>query len=182
MMKTIEWRHLWCEGATERLRLEGRYARGRVECERPKDPFEVSYDVRWDARWRTRFAECRVTDGGRSRFKGLVNDGEGRWAVDGQPDRRLDGCIDVDIWPTPFTNTLVIRRLLIEGLDAADVLVAWIDALEGTVRARPQRYTRTAAGWRFESIDDGFSAQLTVDDDGLVVDYPGFFERIAADA
>jgi hypothetical protein len=43
-----------------------------------------------------------------------------------------------------------------------------------------QRYTRTAKNiYRYES-DTGFSADIKFDDLGLVVAYPGGWERIAA--
>ena len=180
MNRSVEWRHLWREGGgVERVDIADRRAHGRVVCDSGTDPFELTYDVRWNPMWRTRFVEYRVADGRGTRFKWLAADEEGRWAVDGLPDRRLDGCIDVDIWPTPFTNTLAIRRLTTPGSDGGEILVAWLDAVAGAVQARPQRYTRSARGWLFESLDDGFSAELTVDDDGLVVDYPGLFERVA---
>ena len=31
--------------------------------------------------------------------------------------------------------------------------------------------------YRFESLDGGFTADLPVDPDGLVLDYPGLFKR-----
>ena len=43
---------------------------------------------------------------------------------------------------------------------------------------RQQRYTNLGGGrYRFESLDDDFTADLTVDEAGLVVDYPGLFRR-----
>jgi uncharacterized protein len=44
-----------------------------------------------------------------------------------------------------------------------------------------QRYLRLAERlWRFELVDDpdGFNAELEVDEDGLVLDYPGLFQRV----
>jgi uncharacterized protein len=43
-----------------------------------------------------------------------------------------------------------------------------------------QRYTRIGKDtYRYES-NTGFSAEITVDDHGLVTSYPGGWERIAA--
>ena len=41
----------------------------------------------------------------------LRADGRGHWAdaATGSP-LPLDGCVDIDIYPSPFTNTLPIRR------------------------------------------------------------------------
>ena len=43
-----------------------------------------------------------------------------------------------------------------------------------------QRYTRLhhPGAYRFESIASGFEAELAVDAQGLVVDYPGLFRRL----
>jgi hypothetical protein len=47
--------------------------------------------------------------------------------------------------------------------------------------ARDQRYTALEPGalYRFESPDSGFTAELPVDEDGFVLDYPGLFRRLA---
>ena len=179
MARTIEWRHLWREGGgIERLTLEAQRAVGHIDCTSGARPFQLDYEARWDLRWDTRFLSYRLQAGGSTLYKSLSGDGAGYWAVDGQPDKRLSGCLDADLWPTPFTNTLAIRRLLTASQTDATIQVAWVDAFEGTVRAREQRYTLlTPARWRFESVEDGFVTELTVDDDGIVIDYPGLFER-----
>jgi hypothetical protein len=43
-----------------------------------------------------------------------------------------------------------------------------------------QRYRCLEAGrlYRYEAVDRSFAADLTVDEDGLVVDYPGLFHRV----
>ena len=53
--------------------------------------------------------------------------------------------------------------------------------LEQSMHAQPQAYTRLSDHvYLFENLDgSGFSAELTVDGDGIVVDYPGFFRRAA---
>jgi uncharacterized protein len=44
-----------------------------------------------------------------------------------------------------------------------------------------QRYTclKRHSLYRYEAVDRSFSADLPVDPDGLVTDYPGLFERVA---
>ena len=110
-----------------------------------------------------------------------MTDGEGRWrTTSGDPVDSLSGCIDVDIRATPFTNTLPIRRLGLMPGESRDVSMAFIDVPALDVRAVDQRYTclQTSAHgavYRFESGD--FSADLSVDRDGLVIDYPGGWRR-----
>ena len=91
----------------------------------------------------------------------------------------LRGCVDVDIGFTPSTNTLPIRRLCLEIGQSADVDAAWVRFPELTVERLRQRYTRLADDrYRYESVDSGFTAELQVDTDGLVVMYEGLWERV----
>ena len=93
----------------------------------------------------------------------------------------LDGCEYVDIADTPFTNTLPVRRLGLVRGSAADITVAYVDGMDLQPWPEPQRYTRLdrdgADVYRFTSLDGGFTADLPVDAEGLVLDYPGLFRR-----
>lgn len=93
----------------------------------------------------------------------------------------LAGCIDVDIAATPFTNSLPIHRLGLREGQSAEILVAHLAAPAFEPKAVRQRYTclLQSRRYRFESLDgSGFTADLDVDDAGLVVDYPGLFRRV----
>jgi hypothetical protein len=95
----------------------------------------------------------------------------------------LEGCVDVDISATPFTNTLPIRRLGLAPGESADVSVAYVDIDEMRAWTEEQRYTRLEQNsgdrlYKYESLDGGFTADLPVDADGLVLDYPGLFRRV----
>jgi len=141
-------------------------------------PFRLSYEVRGDAGWRVREVRVEILDGRGHRLH-LFADGAGSWRdPTGAPLPALDGCLDVDLTATPFTNTLPIRRLGLGPGETAEIAVAWIDAPSLRVSRDRQRYTRLAAGYRFEQVDGGFSADLPVDGDGLVLDYPGLFRRV----
>jgi len=115
----------------------------------------------------------------------LRADGLGHWAdaVTGAA-RPLDGCLDIDVYPSPFTNTLPIRRLPAPAVGTPLALaVAYVALPELTVRPASQEYTlleRRADGarWRFRSLDSGFTAELPVDGAGLVRDYPGIARRL----
>ncbi len=97
---------------------------------------------------------------------------DNRWhGADGRPFPDLDGCIDVDIALTPFTNTIPIRRLGLGNRESADLDVVYINPASTVEISRTrQRYTRTDAGFRYESGD--FRADLQVDEDGVVTNYP----------
>jgi len=100
--------------------------------------------------------------------------------ADGAPQPMLEGCIDVDITATPFTNTLPIRRLRLQPGERRVIRVVYVSVPSMTVRAVEQAYTCLEAGrrYRFEGLDTGFEAEITTDGDGLVIDYPGLFRRI----
>jgi hypothetical protein len=145
-------------------------------------PFRLWYQVRADSTWYVR--ECLLQVGGeKGRTMHLYTDGQGHWAgATGVAYPALDGCLDIDISYTPFTNTLPVRRLALTPGESADLLVAYITVPDLSVRPVQQRYTclsRTASGgiYRYEGLESNFTADLLVDDQGLVVDYPGIWKR-----
>lgn len=144
-------------------------------------PFRARYTVQCDPQWRVRAVRIDMLDGANRRLD-LYCDGAGHWADDtGAELPGLAGCFDIDISVTPFTNSLPIRRLLLSPGVSADITVVYIDLPALTVQLEMQRYTRLAgdiARYRFEARSTGFTADLPVDADGLVQDYPGLFRRI----
>jgi len=165
----------WEGHGMERLRLatgpEGVHAEGDVLT--PED-VRAHYRVRCDPGWRTRHVEVTVLDP-RPRVLRLDADGRGSWA--GHPE--LEGCVDVDIYPSPFTNSLPVRRLGLAPGESAELTAAWVRVPELTVEPVRQRYTRVGEDrWRFEAVETGFAAELAVDGHGLVVDYPGLARRL----
>lgn len=143
-------------------------------------PYRLGYHLGWDERWRVRETRLIVTTEKRARRLALAGDGRGNWR-DGQGRAlpRLRGGIDVDIWPTPFTNTLAIRRLALAVKERREVGVVYIVAPALTACLVRQAYTRLAnRRYLFESLGGRFSAELSVDVDGLVLDYPGLFRRL----
>jgi len=114
----------------------------------------------------------------------LLTDGRGNWTDDSHiPLPQLKGCFDVDISATPFTNTLPIRRIDWQVGQSEILNMVYIDADDLSARADQQRYTcleksSNGARFRFEQLSSGFTAELPVDVDGLVLDYPGLFKRV----
>ena len=102
------------------------------------------------------------------------------WRSLGRELPDLHSCEDVDLALTPATNTLPIRRLDVRVGGTASVVAAWVKFPDLTVQPLSQRYTRLAmTTYRYES-NTGFSAEIAVDDLGLVTAYPGGWERITA--
>ena len=85
-------------------------------------------------------------------------------------DPTLEGCTDVDLGCSPSTNTLPIRRLSLAVGASQTIQAAWVRFPELTVTSGTQTYTRLdESTYRYES--GTFSAELVVDEDGLVASY-----------
>jgi uncharacterized protein len=144
-------------------------------------PFRLIYRLVWDAAWRLRAAGLDVTTDAVSRSLKLDADGEGNWRNrSGAVRSELEGCRDIDIWPTPFTNTFPIRREPMAVGERREFVMAWISAPQLTLRPMRQAYTRLAdRRYLYESLDgSGFRAQISVDVEQLVLDYEGIFRRV----
>jgi uncharacterized protein len=184
VVRNVMWAP-WRGVGLEHLKLEqndgGVLADGVVIGIEEGMPFRVRYELRCDAEWRVR--ELRALSLGEGKEIRLLADGAGHWTTTtGDTIRSLDGCIDVDISATPFTNTLPIRRLMLEPGESVDLEVSYCAVPALRVETEPQRYTcleHSADGgtYRFESLDGGFTADLSVDTGGLVLDYPDLFMR-----
>ncbi len=170
-------------GGLEHLVLSGRRADSQVIAFDDDDRcFRLSYQLDWDDDWRLRRAVLQAQGPEGARDLVLEADGHGRWrGGDGRALEALDGCVDIDIWPTPFTNSFPIRREPMAIGQRLLFRMALVVAPALSVHAVPQAYTRTDQNrYRYESLDGSqFSADLQVDDAGLVVDYPGLFRRVA---
>ena len=177
MKRNYRWRT--DDGAgLEHLDLQQRedvvIAEGTVICD---GPYACNYRICCDSGWRVRSVEVHVA-GGQSIV--LTTDGDGSWRDgDGKALLHLQGCVDVDISATPFTNTLPIRRIGSQLGQRTELIMAWIKVPELTIHRAPQAYTSLPDGrYRFEALDSGFEATLEVDELGLVRDYPGLFHRV----
>jgi uncharacterized protein len=88
---------------------------------------------------------------------------------------RLTDALDIDLYASPLTNTLPIRRL---GLHRADpgtrrtITAAWILLPSLAVIPLEQTYTVLAPG-RVNYASEGFTADIDIDVDGYVKHYPG---------
>jgi uncharacterized protein len=94
---------------------------------------------------------------------------------------QMGDAIDCDLALSPLTNAMpVLRHGLHEQPGSADFTMAWVDVPSLTVHESAQRYEHVAPGV-VRYVDrgefDGFTADLELDRDGLVVRYPGLAER-----
>lgn len=95
----------------------------------------------------------------------------------------LDGAIDCDLWLCPLTNTMPIRRLglLDRDVDDTHLVMASVEVPSLRVLRSDQVYASApdddGRRVRYATYSRDVSALLSVDDDGLVVDYPGLAVR-----
>jgi hypothetical protein len=177
----ILWRCLFQPGM-EHFQLRsvptGWQLAGTVVAVRDNQPLLVTYAVDCSSNWQTQNVELVVTRSGEERSLSLRADSDRNWFLDGQEIAEVAGCVDIDLGITPSTNTLPIRRLNLAVGEGADVLATWVQFPSLEIRTLSQRYTRLAERvYRYES-DTGFTAELEVDDAGVVTTYPGGWERV----
>lgn len=176
--RSIRWRPVAGDGL-EHLELreaeDGIVVRSAIIGTFENRTFGASYTIHLSPDWWFRSLELTRTDGATLT---LEAGGDGLWAMNGNPAPQFDGCIDIDISATPFTNTLPIRRSHFDVAVPQRFNMVWVplDTLDPLVDE--QIYTMLdPARFRYQSADGAFQADLSVDADGLIVDYPGLFSR-----
>jgi hypothetical protein len=177
-MTTIAWTGLeeWlAEMTTVELEPDGLRAAGTQLGAVYRAHYEL--DARGD--WRTRHLRVVVPGTG---TLDLAHDGDGSWTVDGAPRPDLQGALDCDLAFSPLTNLMPIRRhALHERPGAADFVMAWVSLPDLAVTRSGQRYEHLRPGLVRFSDDDGFTADLELDADGLIATYPRLARRVTAD-
>jgi hypothetical protein len=184
LKRVVAWKNLLISG-TEYCVLsqsaEGWLLKGTVVgVLKDQRPLLANYEIYCDNNWLTHRVQVERTVGSEVKSLGLSVESRGVWRSSGQELRPIHGCDDIDLAVTPATNTLPIRRLNLQVGSSESAVAAWVKFPELTVEPLSQRYTRlTTTTYRYES-NTGFSADIVVDDLGLVITYPGGWERIAA--
>jgi hypothetical protein len=173
----------------------GLYARGTQVAVDPI-AYTCTYELQTDPEWATTRFDVRTEGAGWVRTLRLEL-AAGRWRATTTEQGNLDavlaargharaglpgtedpdllyGAFDVDLTGSPMTNTLPIRRLNLLKAEpgvAHRISVAWVLAPSLEVVQADQIYTLLREGVvRFAT--ETFSADLIVDDDGFVADYP----------
>jgi hypothetical protein len=143
-------------------------------------PCRLSYTVVCDADWRTLSAEVDGWVGDAAIHVALTADAARVWRLNGVECPAVAGCIDADLSFSPCTNTLPIRRLGLEVGQEAPVHAAWLRFPDFDVERLDQVYKRTGATtYRYESGGGTFSAEIEVNEAGLVTNYAGLWRAEA---
>jgi uncharacterized protein len=138
-------------------------------------PYRAAYELEVRGDWATR--RLRVDVAGIGSLE-LRHDGNGTWA--GVPNSAdLEGALDCDLAFSPLTNLMPIRRhRLHEQQGTVGFTMAWVSLPDLKVHRSEQRYEHLAPG-RVRFSSDGFTADLELDEHGLVVSYPGLAQRMS---
>ncbi|HWH26901.1 MAG TPA: putative glycolipid-binding domain-containing protein [Pseudolysinimonas sp.] len=174
-MADYVWRGLEYDGL-ERIRVEeGGMMRATSIIDSARGRY--SYEVVCESDWTFRQLRLEAAAGERTLL--ITSNGRGAWTVNDEPRGDLTDAVDLDLSISPFTNTLPIRRLDLAVGDEGDVTAAYVSFPDLEVTVDEQRYTRLDEDlYLYESLDSDFSREITVDATGIVVEYPGLFERL----
>ncbi|MBU2667745.1 putative glycolipid-binding domain-containing protein [Actinoplanes bogorensis] len=182
---------------------DGLYARGTALAVDPI-PYTCRYELRTGPDWTTSYFDVAAEGAGWARTVRLEL-AAGRWRVTTAEQGNLDavlaaaghagaglpgtedpdllyGAFDVDLSGSPLTNTLPVRRLGLHHPTTDDtgvahrLNVAWVLLPSLEVVAADQIYTALGEG-RVRFANETFSADIAIDDDGFVLDYPGLAQR-----
>lgn len=124
--------------------------------------YHVEYKIQTNEKWETIRFELKTQVNGKQQIH----------------KRDLEQPVDIDIPLTPFTNTLPIRRLKLAIGETREISVLYLDILADNFRMLRQKYHRISEfEYKYENVPNDFEAVITVDEDGLVVDYPELFVR-----
>jgi hypothetical protein len=163
-------------------------------------PYRLDYELETATGFVT--ARLRVTSRGEGwrRELDLRRDEGGLWSVaadeEGDVDlppaggdtTRFADALDCDLGLSPVTNMMpILRHGLLQGGGPFEFTMAWVAVPALAVQADGQRYRHLRSAdehhvVRFEAIDGSFAAEITVDADAVVIDYPSIARRVAASA
>lgn len=103
-----------------------------------------------------------------------------QWEINDVINSDFNGFEYIDISLTPFTNTLPINHLVLNENRSKEINVIYIDVLNSQIKPVSQRYTKLEPyKYLYENTNNDFKATILVDETGLVINYPGLFEKAA---
>jgi hypothetical protein len=160
-------------------------------------PYRLDYQLETRAKFVT--ARLRVTSRGEGwrRELDLRRSDDGVWSAAASEEGRLDlppaggdvahltAALDCDLGLSPVTNMMpILRHGLLGGGGPIEFTMAWVAVPALAVRGDGQRYRHLRSAYdhhviRYEATDGSFAADITVDAEAVVIDYPGIARRLA---
>jgi hypothetical protein len=139
--------------------------------------YQVRYIIKLNELWETYYCLVKSQFDNEIKSFEFIKD-QNRWSLNGEYFDSFDGCTDVDISLTPFTNSLPINRLKLNPGQEEEVDVIYIDLLEDNIKHVKQKYRRFSSElYKYENIPNDFKAEIKVDKSGFVIDYPQLFTQ-----
>jgi uncharacterized protein len=141
--------------------------------------YKVKYRITLNNKWETLFFKIKTQLNNNIKTISYKGDGKGNWLKKGKAAKKFQGCIDIDISLTAFTNTLAINRIMLSEKKEQKIKVLYVDVLGQKVKPAKQKYTRFSKNkYTYENVSNDFEAVLIIDEFGLIIEYPGLFKRI----
>ena len=182
------------EAAEVEVTYGGLCARGTQFAADPV-PYRVDYRLECPEDYVTRELELTSAGEGWRRRLLLTHDGGGGWHAKVEDEGEVPGgswdgelpelseARDIDIQNSPLTNTMPILRRGFQHRGEGDFLMAFVTLPSLRVEASPQRYEHVreredGSVVRYLSLDGDFTAELELDDEGLLVFYPRLARRV----
>jgi hypothetical protein len=142
--------------------------------------YRVEYRIKTNKNWETMYVEVQSQHSNQREQLIFESDGKGNWMMDGKQTDQFNGCIDIDIPLTPFTNSLPINRLKLGQNEELQIKVIYLDLLNQKIVPVKQKYIcLSKTEYHYENVPNDFEAKIEVDELGFVVDYPSLFVRTA---
>ena len=143
-----------------------------------KNPLRLVYEFCWNSAFQVEAARIQTQKENRTLELDLRYDRG--WYKGEERLTEFDACTDLDLWPTPLTNTFAIRRLNLAIGEKKSFQTLLIHGPTLQFRKVSQIYTRLDEHhYLFEDPAANFRARLQVDDQGLIMHYPELFVREA---
>jgi hypothetical protein len=170
-------------------------ARGVAIGTRPV-PYRLDYELKTTRGFVTVRLQATSRGEGWRRELDLRRDNGGAWTVAtdetghvelppaGGDTASLASALDCDLGLSPVTNMMpILRHGLLDGGGPLDFTMAWVAVPALAVQPDGQRYRHVRSGAdhcviRYEATDGSFAADITVDRDGVVIDYPAIARRL----
>jgi uncharacterized protein len=159
-------------------------------------PYRLDYELETAPGFVTTRLRVRSRGEGWQRALDLHRGPDGTWSVDASEDgvvelppaggdpTTLADAVDCDLALSPVTNLMpILRHRLLSGGGPIEITTAWVSVPDLGVQPDGQRYTFVRSDGdssvvRYEATDGAFAAEIVLDHDGIVIDYPGIARRL----
>lgn len=143
--------------------------------------FNIRYRIHTDLNWQVQ--KVLVEDIDRPGLNLEINRAENNsWHNEfGNRLSALDGCEEVDLSITPFTNSIALQKIA-GWRETTTFKVIYIRVPEFDLSVVEQQYTPIdLCRYKYENLTGKFSAELLVDEFGLVIDYADLYKVLAGE-